>query len=57
MSDRSPRQPYRFGPIALFSRFKRWHLTAPLWQVLLLMTVLVGLIIIVRITQFTIPPW
>ncbi len=36
MSDRPPRQPYRFGPIALFARFKRWHLTSPLWQVLLL---------------------
>ena len=38
------REPYRFGPLALFARFRRWHAIAPLWQVLLLTLVLLVLI-------------
>jgi hypothetical protein len=46
MSDhQSPRQPHRLGPIGLLARFRRWHATAPLWQVLLLTIMLVALIV------------
>lgn len=48
MSDHLPsRQAYRFGPIGLFVRFKRWHMTAPTWQILLLTLVLLVLIALV----------
>lgn len=48
MSDHPPsRQLYRFGPIALFARFRRWHMTAPTWQILLLTGVLLVLIALV----------
>lgn len=44
-SDPQPRrQPYVFGPVARFRRIARWHTTAPLWQILLLTAVLLGLI-------------
>lgn len=43
--ERPPGQPYRFGPIALLARSRRWHATAPLWQVVLLTVVLVVLIV------------
>lgn len=41
------REPYVFGPIALFRRALRWHAKASLWQVLLVTLVLLVLIVLV----------
>lgn len=54
---RRPRhQPYIFGPMALLRRVARWHTSAPLWQVLLLTAVLLGLIALTVASQLGLLP-